>query len=249
MANALAVELAALSERTATGVGSSVDISTLRTGAKLKARISAVTGDRAALELRVETSEDGTDWRKVWACKGNAGPVEIHVGDLSRYLRASWTFGAGVTAASFVIRGEAHTLFASKADLFASELPEDALRGIKDNEIYKALISTSTDAEDILASGYPVPLTTWPESLTERVCAIAAFRAMKRRGFQPDGSDELIVKGNDDGMKWLKDVAAGKTRPQGMAPATRLGPQTSSGDPLQPTKAVPRMSDNWGDFG
>ena len=79
--------------------------------------------------------------------------------------------------------------------------------------------------------------------------SIAAFLVMKRRGFQPEGADELIVKGHDDAQKWLKDVAAGRIRPPGLAPATRLGPQTSSGDPLEPTKRTPRMSDNWGDFG
>lgn len=249
MANALALELAALSERSATGDGASLDISELRSAAKIRSRIVSVTGDKAALELRVETSEDGTVWRKAWSCKGNGGAVEVHVGDLSRYVRAAWTFAAGVTAASFVIRAEAHQLFATKADLFASEVPKEALQGAGDDVIYKALISSSSDGEDILASSNAMPLTTWPESLTERICAIAAFRILKRRGFQPEGSDELIVQGKIDAEKWLKDVAAGKIRPPGLAPATRLGPQASSGNPQAPTTFTPRMSDDWGDFG
>lgn len=249
MANALALELAALSERNATGAGSTLDIGELRSAAKIRSRIVSVTGDKAALELRFETSEDGTTWRKPWSCKGHGGAVEVHVGDLGRYVRAAWTFDAGVTAATFVLRAEAHQLFATKADLFASELPRPALEKVGDDAIWKALISSSSDAEDILAAGYAMPITTWPESLTERVCAIAAFRVMKRRGFQPEGADELIVKGADDGLRWLKDVAAGKIRPPGLSPPTRLGPQASSGNPQAPTKFTPRMSDDWGDFG
>jgi phage gp36-like protein len=248
MANMLAQELAALGERTATGSGQSLDITELRTAAKLKTRITATSGDRAALELRVETSEDNTTWRKAWSCQGNSGAVTVHVGDLSRYVRAAWVFGAGVASASFVVRAEFHQLFASKADLFASELPKEALSGIPDDSIYKALISSSSDCEDILASGWPMPLTTWPESLTERVCALAGFRAMKRRGFQPEGADELVVKGADDALKWFKEVAAGKIRPPGLSPPTRLGPQASSGNPKAPTRFTPRMSDDFGDF-
>lgn len=249
MANALAVELAALGERLATDNGASSDISTLRTAAKIRARLVAHTGDRAALELRVETSDDDTNWRKAWSCKGNAGPIEVHVGDLSRYVRAAWTLEAAITSATFSINIEAHQLFATKADLFASEIPKKAIESVGDDAIYKALISSSSDAEDILASSNAMPLTTWPESLTERVCAIACFRVMKRRGFQPEGADELIIQGKTDAEKWLKDVAAGRIRPPGLTPATELGPQTSSGNPLDPTNHKPRMSDDWGDFG
>lgn len=249
MANAADIALAEMVERTASGVGDTVDIGELRTAAKLKIRVVAAAGDRSKLTLKVETSDDETNWRSAWSSVANIAGVEVHVGELGRYVRAAWTFGAEVTAATFRITGEAHQIFATKPDLFAGDIPQKALESVKPNDIYKALISASQDAEDALAASNALPLTKWPSSLTQRVTAIATYLVMKVRGFQPQGTDELIIKGHDDAQKWLKDVAAGRIRPPGLAPATRLGPQTSSGDPLQPTKATPRMSDNWGDFG
>lgn len=249
MANALDIALAAAIERTATGVGETLDVGTLRSAAKLSIRVSSVTGTRSALELLVESSDDQANWRKAWSSQGNINGIELHVGQLGRYVRAAWTFGVGVTAATFSIFGEAHQVFATKADLFAGDIPKEAFGSCDDDWVYKALISASCDAEDALAASNALPLTRWPSSLTQRVTAIATFLVMKRRGFQPEGADELIVKAHDDAQKWLKDVAAGRIRPPGLAPATELGPQTSSGDSRNPGKRIPRMSDDWGSFG
>ncbi len=249
MANVVEATLAESGERTASGVGDTFDIGLLREAAKLSVRVVTGVGDRSKLTLQVDTSDDQTNWRKAWSSAGNIAGVEVHVGELSRYVRATWTFGVGVTSAVFSIGAEFHQLFATKADLFSGDIPNEALAGCKEDWIYKALISASCDSEDALAASNAMPLTSWPSSLTQRNTAIAAFLVMKRRGFQPEGADELIVKAHDDAQKWLKDVAAGRIRPPGLAPATRLGPQTSSGNPLQPTKAIPRMSDDWGDFG
>jgi phage gp36-like protein len=248
MANALDIAIAATAERTGTGVGATFDVTDLRAAAKLSIRLAAVTGTRSALTLRVESSDDETNWRTAWSSQGSIAGVEIHVGELERYVRAGWSFDVGVTAATFSIVAEAHQLFATKADLFSGDIPKEALASAKDDWIYKALISASCDAEDALAASNALPLTLWPSSLTQRVTAIASFLVMKRRGFQPQGIDELIVKGHDDAQKWFKDVAAGRIRPPGLAPATRLGPQTSSGNPLAPTERRPRMSDDWGSF-
>jgi phage gp36-like protein len=248
MANVAEATLAEAGERTASGVGETIDIGALREAAKLSIRVVTAVGDRAKLALKVESSDDETNWRPAWASPGNIAGVEVHVGELSRYVRASWTFGSGITSAVFTIGAEFHQLFATKADLFSGDIPREALEAAKVNDIYKALISASQDAEDALAASNALPLTKWPSSLTQRVTGIATYLVMKVRGFQPQGSDELIVKAHDDAQKWLKDVAAGRIRPPGLAPATRLGPQTSSGNPRAPEKFTKRMSDDWGSF-
>jgi phage gp36-like protein len=198
--------------------------------------------------VTVQTSPDGSSWANlVTVSATEPGRYDIVALGADRYVRAAWELTA--TDATFSISGTAHTVFAEQADIEATELRAEAIANVPAASIANALIKGSCDAEDALAASNALPLTSWPPSLSERVAAIAAFHIMKARGFRPQSFDELIVKAHDDAQRWLKDVAAGRIRPPGLAPATELGPKTSSGDPCDPTKILPRFSDNWGDFG
>jgi phage gp36-like protein len=250
MANAFETTLHDLGAETVSGVGESIDIGALRTAARFAISMVAFAGS-GGVTLGVETSDDQSNWRTVPGVSGatlNNAKESIVLG-LGRYLRATWALAGTVTSVSFSIEVEAHQIYANLTDLCRSEIPEKAIASVPDEKKIGALIDASCDAEDALASSNALPLTSWPSSLARRVSSIAVFYIMKHRGFQPAGFDELIVKAHDDAQKWLKDVAAGRIRPPGLAPHTRLGPQSSSGNPLAPQVYRRRMSDDFGSFG
>lgn len=250
MANSLDIELHDLGEETTSGASESVDIGELRSAALLVLKVPALSGGSFTFEI--QTGPDDASWRTVWskALSSTSGKATIAVDGLDQYVRARWVVpGSGTPAVTFSIAGTAHTLYAEREDLQRGELPAKATTSIDDAVIVEALVDASNDAEDALAASNALPLTAWPSSLSRRCAAIASYQIMKNRGFKPDGFDDLIVKAHDDAQKWLKDVAAGRIRPPGLAPATELGPKTSSGNPRRPTTYKRRFSDDWGDFG
>jgi phage gp36-like protein len=249
MANAFEVTLHPLQAETASGTGAPIDIGELRTAGRFTISMVAFAGTGGA-QLSAETSDDQVNWRPVNVASATLNnQKESIVLGLARYVRAKWVLAVTVTSVTFSIVVEAHQVYANLADLTRSEIPEKAIASVPTDKQIGALIDASSDAEDAIASSNDLPLTTWPPSLSRRVTAIAVFYIMKHRGFQPSGFDELIVKAHDDAQKWLKDVGAGRIRPPGLAPQTRLGPQGSSGNPGAPTVYKRRMSDDFGSFG
>lgn len=244
MANALEITLHDLGAETTEDSGTSVDLGETRSAVSLRLN---VLENEDEFTLIIETSPDETTWRSVSETTANvtSAPQRILLDGLDRYLRVSWE---PTTSVTFSLEGEAHTLYATRSDLTLGELPEKAMRNLGDDVIIQALLDASSDAEDALAASNSLPLASWPTSLSRRCASIAMYQIMRARGFRPESFDELIVKAHDDAQKWLKDVAAGRIRPPGLNPATRLGPQSSSGNPNAPTRYKRRFSDNWGDY-
>jgi phage gp36-like protein len=249
VADPLAVTLHALGAESASGVGPAVEIGALRTFLAGSTTLTTKTGN-GVVGFAIETSLDGsTGWRTVrdvGALPG-AGKIQFHVDELERYVRLAWTFDV-VTNATFVVTAEAHVLYAKRSDLGLS-IQADALEDEQEEKLSRALLSATSDIDDALNVNYPLPLTTWPPSITQRCADIGTWRVMKAIGFQPDGSDEVIRMSFDDATKWLEKVAQRKIIPAGLAPRPIDASRASSGNPSNPTEILPRMSDNWGDFG
>jgi phage gp36-like protein len=105
--------------------------------------------------------------------------------------------------------------YATQDDLFRLGLPEGALRGVSPATIEEALEAASRLADSYLRARYALPLSSWDESLTRAVAAIAAYDLMAVRGYDPArGADEVLRLRYEDAIRWLERVAAGGVSPE-----------------------------------
>lgn len=235
---------------TDSGNGSAVDTDSrgLRSAAQLLLTVTALTGTAA---VTVQTSLDGaTGWIPVASFNEiQVGTQRLYIDGCARYVRAAWELTGGIDkSVTFALTGASHVLYGRREDL-DNEINGQALEPIEPSVIARCRIKASCDVEAALATGYPMPLTAWPESIGQREAAIAVYLVMRHRGFDPGNPpDELIVKAHDDAQKWLKDVGAGRMKPPGIVPVDNLGVHTSSGNARSPQRYPPKMSSNWGDF-
>jgi phage gp36-like protein len=223
MANALAVTPHASAEETASGSATAVDIGTLRSCLKLRLDLTALSGTGAKLTVCVETSSASTGpWKSLgsFPALSVAAVKEQVFADCFRYNRVRWVLDGTTPAATFTVSGNAHVLYAKVADLSDHGIAKAALVNIDQSALAKHCLAATDEADGYLAGGKTLPLVAWPDDLTAKVAEIAAYKALKVRGFQPDGSDELIVKGRDDAISWLKGIARGEIDPPGMVDST-----------------------------
>lgn len=249
MADLLAVTLHASGTELSSGTGSAVDVGPLRTLLAGMIRVTAKAGPGQA-EFALETSPDGsTGWRPVrdLGVLSDIGRLEFHADECERFVRVRWVL-ASLTSATFSVTADAHVLYAKRADLGLS-FREKALETEDAEKLAKQLLSATSDIDDALNVNYPLPMTSWPPSITQRCADIGAWRVLKSIGFQPEGSDEVIRLGFEDATKWLEKVAQRKIVPAGLSPKPTDGSRASSGNPSNPTEIPQRFSDNWGDFG
>jgi phage gp36-like protein len=103
------------------------------------------------------------------------------------------------------------TRYATKADLAKYGLPPAVLQDIPDEDQDAAIDAASAMADDYLADIVDLPMEadSWPFSLRRHVAVIAGYDLLRVRGFNPEGSDKLIVDEYERAMKWLRDVSTG----------------------------------------
>lgn len=191
-----------------------MDIGAARSAARLELQVSALSGEGAKLTVKVETALSPTGpWRAVAAFPTLT--VETFAAKLfatcERYLRVSWVVEGTTPSFTFSVDGQAHCLYAVLDDVGRHALPLHTLTSVSAEDKAAALLGATDEAESYLAKAPSIdlPLATWSEALTMHVARIAAYGIMLRRGFQPEGVDQLIVKMRDDAIAWLKMVAAG----------------------------------------
>jgi len=120
--------------------------------------------------------------------------------------------------------------YASPTDLTSFGISAAALAGISGTVQQAALDAASGVADGYLRARYTLPIVTPDTGLKRAVCGIAAYDLLKARGFNPEnGADQIIVKGYDDAMRWLRDVSNGvvapalvDSTPDGTSPAAPL---------------------------
>jgi phage gp36-like protein len=225
MANPAAIDpaLHPSAERSASGSGSGVDIGTSRTAAELVLDVLAVDGDDASLVVTVETSpNNAAPWREVdsFDAVEAVGQHALSVLKLDRYVRVSWALAGDTPVFTFSVNGVAHQVYFGVEDLRA-EVPAAVFEDqVSDHFIADAVIKASADIEDACNGAYTLPLVAWPASVRERGAKIAIFRIISKRGFQPDGSDQILKDNSDDAMRWLRRVSQGQLRPIGIVDST-----------------------------
>ncbi len=218
MADALAIEPHTSVPETATGAGAAIDIGDLRSCARLRLEVTSVTAG-ASLTCTLQSSSVSTGgWRNIGDFKVAQAPLRTDktFSELDRYVRLSWVIIGMTPSVTFRVRGFAHVLYATVSDVIRHALPETAIASVTIEIKADCCLGATQEADSYLAGRYTLPLILWDDVLTKHVAKIAGFEIMSRRGFQPSGFDELIVKGRDDAIMWLRGVAANKIYPPGI---------------------------------
>lgn len=195
------------------GVSAGLDIGAGRSVARFTLDVTAATGP---LVVTVETSRDEVTWRAVGTFPEASAPavLELALGGLERFVRASWTTA---TSATFALEGDAHQVYATARDVVRYGLPERALSGIPAEDVVAQLLAASALADGPLAAaGFLLPLLAWGDDLREAVAVIAAEGCLVQRGFSPTGDDQTIVDRASRRRTWLSNIGDGGV----LSPAT-----------------------------
>lgn len=223
MANPLAVTLHASAAETTSSASTAIDIGALRSCLKLRLELDAITGTDARATIYVETGASAAGpWRSLGAfpALSVAATKDQVFADCLRFNRVRWLLEGTTPSVNFKVDGSAHVLYAKVADVGIHAIPADAIKSVSVAEQAACCLAATDEADGYIGGGKTLPLTAWGDDLTAQVANIAAFKIMKRRGFQPQGSDELIVKGRDDAISWLRGVGRGDIEPPGMVDST-----------------------------
>jgi phage gp36-like protein len=100
--------------------------------------------------------------------------------------------------------------YLTRAEFLDQTIPADAISGLADATIDKALVWASGVAGSYLRKRYCLPLIVWGEELRSAVGELAQWKLFGRLGIRPgSGNNEMAEKRYDDAIAWFKDVARG----------------------------------------
>ena len=100
--------------------------------------------------------------------------------------------------------------YVTEAEFLDQGLPSETFSGLGTPTIDAALMWASSFADSHLRKRHKLPLVSWGDDLRQLVTDVAAWRLLKRHGFNPgSGSDASVVKAFDDAVNMLRDVAKG----------------------------------------
>lgn len=236
MANPVDIELHASGVETADGVGDPVDItatsaetSHARSGAKLTLEISAISGVELIVAIETAPTLDGS-WITVpiaFPSMARVVTLDQAFAGLRRYVRARW-YLQGSGSATFVLSGQAHTLYCEPKDLTRANISPRALEDLPAHVLASACLRATSDAETAMNSAYELPLSAWGEDLRGHTAARAVFYAAEHRGFDQERDRPIVMAGGyrtPEGVKsaaqtFFDAVAAGNLKPVGVVDAT-----------------------------
>lgn len=120
----------------------------------------------------------------------------------------------------------------------------DALNGIAVATRDQARAAASDEALSYIKKRYKLPLVSWGNDLKEAVAAIASWKLLKNRGFNPiAGSDDNIVKGHEDAIAWLTKVSKGTVE---LVDCVDSSPELEEQGPLVSTSTGGALWPNFG---
>ncbi len=103
--------------------------------------------------------------------------------------------------------------YATTTDLATLGIAAAALANVPPATQQAAVDAACALADGYLGAKFELPLTSWGKDLTLNVAKIAAFEALRMRGFAPEGIDQAIRDGYTDAIAWLRDIARGVVTP------------------------------------
>ena len=138
--------------------------------------------------------------------------------------------------------------YATETNLADYGLPSTALTSLTTAQKNAFLTQASATIDTYLRAHHTLPISgevgppnTYPGELVEACVAIAAWRILVFRGFNPDQFDEVYRTRYEDAMAWLRDAAKGLVNLDPSADAT---PTTHEGT----AKVKTGTSRGWTDF-
>lgn len=212
-----AVTLAASAAAASNGTGSTVDLGATSRLLRLVHECTAASGDGRELQVHIETSPDGLGgWRFLGTFAKTTGGASERITLVSpdRFVRASWRLVG--TSFTFSVLGYAGISYANVAQLEAFGVARQALSKISASEKSEALAAATEVASGYLASRWEMPLTAWGTDLSQVTCKLATFELIATRGFNIEGSDEVIRTRYEDAIRWLEKVSSGAITPVGI---------------------------------
>lgn len=104
--------------------------------------------------------------------------------------------------------------YAQLADLYRFGAPATAFGNISTGDQQAALDEASGRVDEFLAARYPLPLISWPTSITEYTCRIATWNLLSARGYNPTmGGDSNIKDRYDNAIEMLTLVQKQQLHP------------------------------------
>lgn len=224
MSDPLAIELAPMSARSVSGSGDAVDIGALRTAARIRLEIEAVSGTSPSAVVELQTSQSSTaGWKKVRSFTATAvNRIDQTVCGLKRYVRIVWTLtGSDTPSVTFGMTGVAHVTYVQPERLTAFGVLAKALKDMPPETLAEQCVAASSECDGYLARRYTLPLTAWGPDLERTAGQIAVYEVIYGiRGIDPEGPDAILIDRAKDSRKWLERVGAGSISPPEIVDST-----------------------------
>ena len=105
--------------------------------------------------------------------------------------------------------------YATIAQFQATGLPAKALIGVPTSNLQAALDNASGEMDDrAFNARFVLPLFSWGTGVVQKCIDIAAWIALRDRGFDPNQPLDIAIRtGYTDALKWLDDVANQRAQP------------------------------------
>jgi len=237
MADPLSITPHASGAEAADGTGAAVDIEAHRACVRLRLDVSAITVPDPStdhLTVTVQTAPDETGpWRDIGSFPAQTAigsSLRQTFGACDRYVRAKWAYAGAAADATFAVYGEAHQLFATPDDVKELAIRSQALDIYDDNALCAFCLRASDKTYSALTASFPeTPITAWNRDITGAAADLAAFYALKARGFNPEGPDKPIATAATAADAYLARIAEGVENPANVVDQT---PDAFEGGPL-----------------
>lgn len=213
--DALVIEPHALATESATGTGAAIDIGIQRSCLRLRLMVASLTG--TSLVVAVQTAPTSTGpWEQIGTFPMFSGILtrDILLVGSRQFVRVVWTLVG--TAVTFRVIGEAHALLATPDDVAMFAFPSKAFETLDNTTLASSCLAATEEAATYLAGRFTFPLLSWGQDIVMHVAKMAGYQIMVRRGFQPQGADELIVKGRDDAIAYFRMISKNEIYPPGL---------------------------------
>lgn len=214
-----------------------MDITALRSVCDLTITVDLVSGTSPTLDVTIETSADGTNWRAAGTHAQiiASGVYTVIVGSCSQYVRASWVIGGTDTPSfTFGVAGTGEVVYVTVPELASYGMSADVLDHIDDERRLRAVLSATATAASNLSAAFTLPLASWGRDVTSATARLAVYDLASTT--ERVAMDDTMVENKDDAMKFLMAIGTGRLRPTTIIDATPEVEEDSAYITSQPSR-------------
>lgn len=236
------VTLAASSTQTASGTGSSVDLTSPYSAVWVRLQVTAVSGSSPTLQLIVEHSSDNSFFRThtTQTAINTTGVTEFAAAGLDRYIRVRWVVGGSTPSFTFSVSGTSEIVYCTPTDLVTFVAPSAAWGTITATEKADAILSATAMVNSYLQARYDLPVSAWGRDIRRAAAILAGYDLLLTRSlFRDDTQRANLQLQYEQVIKWLEAVRDGQATPDGLVDNT---PTVTNGSSILYT----RTKRGWG---